>query len=163
MTVESRRETLFLDHRGLCSIPVCSLLLSLTTFGKLFKTFYLKKKNCFYLFIYFWLLWTFLAVCGLSLAVASRGSSLVATYQLLFAAASLTTEHGLQSAQFSSVARRLSFAPRHVESSQNRDGTHVHCTGRQVLNHWTAREVRNLFKFCLNAHVCYVGTMIFTL
>ena len=53
MTVESRRKTLLLDHRGLCSIPVCSLLLSLTTFGKLFKIFYLKKK--LFLLIYLFL------------------------------------------------------------------------------------------------------------
>ena len=26
-------------------------------------------------------------------------------------------------------------------SSPNRDGTHVPCTGRQILNHWTTREV----------------------
>ena len=32
-------------------------------------------------------------------------------------------------------------APKHVESSQTRDGTHVPCTGRQILNHWTTREV----------------------
>ena len=29
----------------------------------------------------------------------------------------------------------------HVESSWIRDWTHVPCTGRQVLNHWTTREV----------------------
>lgn len=39
MTVESRRKPLPLDHRGLRSIPAFSLLVSLTTFGKLFKTF----------------------------------------------------------------------------------------------------------------------------
>ena len=72
MTVESRRKTLFLDHRGLRLIPAFSLLLSLTTFGKLFKTFYFFRL---FLFIYFWLLWIFLAACGLSLVVASGGSS----------------------------------------------------------------------------------------
>ena len=29
----------------------------------------------YYLFIYFWLRWVFVAVCGLSLVVASRGYS----------------------------------------------------------------------------------------
>ena len=32
-------------------------------------------------------------------------------------------------------------APQHVGSSQTRDQTHVPCTGRQSLNHWTTREV----------------------
>ena len=27
-------------------------------------------------------------------------------------------------------------------SSWTRDGTHVPCTGRQILNHWTTREVQ---------------------
>ena len=27
-----------------------------------------------------------------------------------------------------------------VESSQTRNQTHVHCIGRQILNHWTNRE-----------------------
>ena len=30
---------------------------------------------------------------------------------------------------------------RHVESSQTRDQTYVPCVGRQILNHWTTREV----------------------
>ena len=32
-------------------------------------------------------------------------------------------------------------APRHVESSWNRNRTHIPCTGRQSLNHWPTREV----------------------
>ena len=34
--------------------------------------------------------------------------------------------------------------PKHVESSQTRDQTHVPCIGRQILYHWTAREVPEL-------------------
>ena len=30
---------------------------------------------------------------------------------------------------------------RHVGSSQSKDRTHVPCTGRQILNHWTTTEV----------------------
>ena len=33
-------------------------------------------------------------------------------------------------------------ALRHVESSQTRDQTRVPSTGRQVLNHWTTREIQ---------------------
>ena len=32
-------------------------------------------KHCIYLFIYFWLSWVFIAVCGLSLVAAKRGYS----------------------------------------------------------------------------------------
>ena len=32
-------------------------------------------------------------------------------------------------------------APWHVESSQTRGRTYVPCIGRQILNHWTTREV----------------------
>ena len=31
--------------------------------------------------------------------------------------------------------------PQHVESSRNRDRTHVSCIVRRILNHWTTREV----------------------
>ena len=34
-----------------------------------------------------------------------------------------------------------SVALQHVESSRNRNWTHVPCTGRHILNHWTTREV----------------------
>ena len=37
-------------------------------------------------------------------------------------------------------------APQHVESPWTRDWTHVLCTGRQILNHWTTKEVL-LFTF----------------
>ena len=33
------------------------------------------KKLIYFIFIYFWLCWVFVAVCGLSLVVASRGYS----------------------------------------------------------------------------------------
>ena len=35
----------------------------------------------------------------------------------------------------------LLLAGRHVESSQSKDGTRVSCIGRQILNHWTTREI----------------------
>ena len=34
-----------------------------------------------------------------------------------------------------------------ILGSLTRDGTHVPCIGRQILNHWTTREVP---KFCVN-------------
>ena len=40
-------------------------------------------------------------------------------------------------------------APRHVESSQTRDWTHVPCSGRQILNQWTSREVQFIIDYYL--------------
>ena len=47
-----------------------------------------------YYFIYFWLLWVFIAVRGLSLIAMSRGYSLVR--RLLITLASLVVELGLE-------------------------------------------------------------------
>ena len=55
-----------------------------------------------YLFIYFWLLWVFIALGGLSLVVVSRGLLLVTMHRLLIAEASLVPEHRLQARAFSS-------------------------------------------------------------
>ena len=48
--------------------------------------------NIFFLFIYFWLHWVFIAVLGLSLVVASGSYSLVAMLWLLIAVTSLVAE-----------------------------------------------------------------------
>ena len=55
----------------------------------------------FFFFFNFWLCWVFGAAHGLSLVVASRGSSLIVVHGLLIAVASLVAEqgsraHGLQ-------------------------------------------------------------------
>ena len=49
----------------------------------------------FHLFIYFWLHWIFVAVCGLSPVVASGCPSLAVVCGLLFLVASLVAKHGL--------------------------------------------------------------------
>ena len=51
--------------------------------------------NTFYLFIYFWLCWVFVAAPGLSLVVVSRGYSLVEMHRLLISMASFLAEHRL--------------------------------------------------------------------
>ena len=43
--------------------------------------------------------------------------------------------HGLSSCRTGLAALQ------HVGSSYIRDQTHVPCTGRQILNHWTTRKV----------------------
>ena len=50
--------------------------------------------NVFFKFIYFWLWWVFVAVCGLSLVAGSEGN-FVAMLGLLIVVASLVAEHRL--------------------------------------------------------------------
>ena len=52
----------------------------------------------------------------------------------------------LQSASYGCMAsvvvvHRLS-CPRHAKSFQTRDQTYIPCIGRQILNHWTTKEVQ---------------------
>ena len=61
-----------------------------------FKTFFGNSVNkiiIFKNFIYFWLRWVFVAVCGLSIVAVSRGYS--SLRGLLIAVASLVAERGL--------------------------------------------------------------------
>ena len=79
--------------------------------------------------IHFWLCWVFVATCGLSLVVASRGHSLLECPGLV--------------------------APWHVGFSQTRDQTHVPCIDRQTSNHWTTREAQTgIFTVSINVENC---------
>ena len=68
----------------------------------------------------------FVAACGLSLVAVSGGYSPVAVCRL-----QQLWHTGL-------------VIPRYVESSQTRDQTCVSCLGRQILNHWTMKDVQNI-------------------
>ena len=92
------------------------------------------------IYFIFLLLWVFIASRGLSLVAASGGHSLVVVNGLLIAATSLVTEHGFWSVG-SVVSAHGFVAPQHVESSWTGDRIHVPCTGRQIPNLWTTREV----------------------
>ena len=60
-------------------------------------------------FLYFWLCWVFIAVCGLSLVVTSGGYSLGMVFGPPIAVASLVADHRFQSTQASAlVAHGLS-------------------------------------------------------
>ena len=96
---------------------------------------YLLMQSLFYLFTsLFWLCWVFAAAHRLSL-VAVRG--------LLIMMTSLVAEHELSSWWVVSVA------PQYVGnfSSPTRDWTRVPCIRRQILNHWTTREVPVILSF----------------
>ena len=53
------------------------------------------NKFIYFLFIYFWLCWVFIAAHGLSLVAESRGLLFVAVRGLLMEVASLVAERGL--------------------------------------------------------------------
>ena len=87
------------------------------------------------------LCWVFVAAWGLSLIVVRGGYSLLhcmgfSLWWLLL----------LQSASYRcmasvTVVHRLSCL-RHAKSFQTRDWTYIPCIGRQILSHWTTREVQ---------------------
>ena len=52
-------------------------------------------KSILKIFIYFWLHWVFVAMCGLCLVAASGGYPVVVVHELLIVVASLVVEHGL--------------------------------------------------------------------
>ena len=87
----------------------------------------------------------------LSLVAASWAYCLVAV-AVLIAVAFLAGEHSLWDMQTSiAAAHGLSrcwptglVAPRYVGSSRTGDQTSVPWIARQILNHWTTREVRNV-------------------
>ena len=68
-----------------------------------------------------------------------RGLSLVVAHGLLIAVASPVAEHRLWVMRARWCVGFVALW--HVESSQTRDWTCVPCTGQQVLNHCTTREV----------------------
>ena len=75
---------------------------------KLFFFLIFKKIFYFYLFIYFWLRWVFVAACGLSLVAVSGGYSSLRCAGFSLQWLLLLRSTGSRRAGFSSVARRLS-------------------------------------------------------
>ena len=59
-------------------------------------SFYFCFFNLFYLFIYFWLHWVFVAACGIFSGCSERGLLFLVVRGLLIAVASLVADHGLQ-------------------------------------------------------------------
>ena len=97
------------------------------------------KKRCFFIQS-FSLHWVFVAVRWFFLAMMSGASP-----QLWCAGISLRwflfcRAQALGRTGFSSYGAQALVVPGHVESSWQRDGTCVPCTGRRNLNHWTTRE-----------------------
>ena len=83
----------------------------------------------------------------LSLVAARRGYSLLAVRGLLIVVASLTARMGSGVRGPQQLWYTGLVAPWHVGSSQTREKTHVHSIGRQILKHWTTREVLYTFSW----------------
>ena len=71
--------------------------------------------HCFILFlnIYLWLPWVFVAACGFSLVVESRGYSLIAVHGRLIVAVSLVVQHRLSAHRLQWPWHRVSLAVAH--------------------------------------------------
>ena len=105
-------------------------------------------------FIYLQLCWVFVAGCGFSLVVESRGLSPLRRTGFSLQWLLLPWSTGFRHVGFSSCcmwARWLRLpgsssmglvAALHMGSLPTRDRTHVPCTGRQILNHWTREAPR---------------------
>ena len=101
----------------------------------IFKIFYL-----FIISFLLWLCWVFVAVCK-----ASSGGWLGCTDFSLWGLVSLQSMGSGQRAQQLQLTGLVTLG--HVESAC---WTHIPCTGRQIPNHWTTREVRGL---CIWKHL----------
>ena len=111
--------------------------------------FFFPFLNNFYLFVY-WLCWVFAQ--RLSLVAVSWDYSLVAelgSHCSGFSCCRAKAPGHPGCSGWSTQAKQLwrvgLVALRHVESSQNRDRPHVPCIGRQILNHWTTRDILHYF------------------
>ena len=116
--------------KRLCGGNSEPLILELRQAHLIRKPFFFK----IYLLIYFCLYRVFIATRRLSLVVASRCCSPAVVGRLLFVAASLVAQCGLEGASTSVTVscglRRCGLrAQWHVGSSQTRDRTHVPCIG----------------------------------
>ena len=79
--------------------------------------------------------WVFLAACGLSLAVASRGYSLVVGHRLLIAVAFLAVETASRALRLQQLQRLGLVTLRQVESSWISDQTRVPFISRRIISH----------------------------
>ena len=84
--------------------------------------------------------WSLLPSCGASTAVTLH-----------------VVKHRLQSACAQQSWCTGLAAPRHVESSQTRDGTRVPCIGRRILSHWITRDILDSLSF-IKFKKCLVTT-----
>ena len=130
---------------SVCWSPSCLFSLSSPLYASFSKMYFEYFTFLFQKLVSLWLYWIFMAVCRLSL---------VAMHEGLLSNCGAWTSHC--SCFFCCGAQALGcvgsvvvwlpglVASRQVESSRKRDETCVPCSGRQIPNHWTTREVQNI-------------------
>ena len=84
--------------------------------------------------------WVFLAACGLSLAVASRGYSLVVGHRLLIAVAFLAVETASRALRLQQLQRVGLVTLRLVESSWISDQIRVPFISRRIISHLLSQQ-----------------------
>ena len=116
----------------------------------------------FKVYLFIWLCWVFAAACGLSLVMASGVYSWLRCAGFSLRWLLLLRSTGSRHVGFSSCGTWVQqlwhtglVAPRHVGSSQTRAQTCVPCTGRQILNHCSTREVPEFF-ICICSCKMYI-------
>ena len=134
---------------------------TINKFSPAFELLFIFKN-----FVYFWLHWVFVAVCGLSSLVvaASGGYARVVVRGLLFAVASCRAR-ALAHAAFGSCSSQAQLPC----SMWDLPGPEFRlCIARGILNHWTTREIPDLlFKGsiqsnCKQFHSCLLSLEIHT-
>ena len=112
-----------------------------------FTCFSFQMKLSFMAHIFFFFFWIALGLgstllpAGFSLVAESGSYSLVVGHRLLIAEACLVAEYKLWEVRSQELRHMVLHALHLVGSSWSRDTTHVPCIGRQILNHWTTKEV----------------------
>ena len=139
-------------------IQICNKIILIQKFYGLKSVF--LEELVFLKFVYFWLRWVFVAVCGLPLVAARGGYSSLRCAGFSLRWLHLQQSTGSRQAGFTSCSVRAQqlwlegcreqaqqlrctglVAPQHVGSSQTRARTRVPCISRQILNHCATREV----------------------
>ena len=92
--------------------------------------------------IYFWPPWVFISVCGLSLVAVSGGYSLCGVEASHCGGFSSCRAWALEYAGFSLLVCPGLSCSKECGTFLDQDLTHTPCSGRQILNHWTTREVQ---------------------
>ena len=129
-------EKMLLESKNIGASETCIFYLS---FRQLASNFRLHPRLMLHilnyipppLFFFFWLLWVFVAEHGLFIAV----------HWLLFSCGARASHCISLSSSGTWALGYVGLAvSSQVGSSRNMNWTHVPCTGRRILNHWTTRE-----------------------
>ena len=141
--IKLEKETLI--RNKFCFLWICPCRENESPLYAVFEYVNLFFRDCF--IFYFWLCWVFVDAHGLFQVAASGATVSWAVHWLLFAMVFLLQGMGSRVHGLQHLWHMDSAAPWYVESSQSRDWTHVPCTGRWILNHWTSREVPEYVSF----------------